>query len=87
MKNWNAVALISSFLVTGSAVAEDEGDAAHRETVKNDLFAVITLNGANCVEVVDYEVTHETLYLVTCKNGKHYRVEVTQDGRVEVGHH
>ncbi len=70
-----------------SAVAETESDAAHRETVKKDLFAVITLSGSHCEKVVDYEIRNDSLYIVTCKNGSRFRINVNDEGRVEVGSH
>jgi hypothetical protein len=78
---------ITSLLTIASAVAETESDLAHREKAKKDLFAVITLNGSHCEEVIDYKIENETLYVVTCKNGNLFRVNVTDEGRVEVGVH
>jgi hypothetical protein len=81
------VVLITFLLTIASAGAETKGEAAHRETVKKDLFAVITLNGSHCEEVVDYEIKNDTLYVVTCKNGNRFRVNVTAEGRVDVDSH
>ena len=82
-----AVLITPLLLIIASAVAETESDAAHRETVKKDLFAVITLNASHCEEVVDYEIKNDTLYVVTCKNGNRFRVNVTAEGRVDVDSH
>jgi hypothetical protein len=87
MTIWNAVSLFMFLLIAAPAGAETESEAAHREIVKKDLFAVITLNGTQCEEVVDFEIQEETLYIATCKNGKRFRIYVTDDGRVEVGSH
>jgi hypothetical protein len=78
---------ITSLLTIASAVAETESELAHREKVKKDLFAVITLNGSHCEEVIDYKIENETLYVVTCKNGNRFRINVTDEGRVEVDVH
>jgi hypothetical protein len=87
MTTLTATLLTTLILTAASTIAEAESEVAHRETVKRDLFAVITLSGSHCEEVVDYELKNETNYVVTCKNGKRFRIHVTDEGRVEVGSH
>ena len=78
---------IVGLLIAPLATADDSGDQVHRETVMKDLFAVITLNGQACEQVVDYNVIAPMNYVAICKNGKRYRVGVTPEGRVETTDH
>jgi hypothetical protein len=78
---------IAGFLIAPFATANDTGDQAHQQTVMKDLFAVITLDGQACEQVVDYDVIAPMNYLATCKNGKRYRIGVTPEGRVETAEH
>jgi hypothetical protein len=50
---------------------------------RQDLTAVIALQGKPCGEVVSYVVKGESDYVATCKDGNRYRVYV-KDGRVVV---
>lgn len=70
------IALLT-LLAAGAALAAD--DPKQRE----DLAAVIALNGKPCGEVVSYVVQGENDFLATCKDGNRYRVHV-KDGRVVV---
>lgn len=67
----------ASVVVSLGVVAAD--DPKQRE----DLAAVIALNGKPCGEVVRYTVQGENDFLATCKDGNRYRVYV-KDGRVVV---
>ena len=57
--------------------------AADDPKQKEDLSAVIALNGQPCGGVVSYVVQGESDFLATCKDGNRYRVYV-KDGRVTV---
>ena len=70
------LALIA-FLAATVAVAAD--DPKQRE----DLAAVIALQGKPCGEVVSYTVQGANDFVATCKDGNKYRVHV-KDGRVVV---
>jgi hypothetical protein len=71
-------ALICGFaLAAGIAAAAD--DPKHRE----DLAAVIALQGKPCGEVVSYVQQGDNDFVATCKDGNQYRVHV-KDGRVVV---
>jgi len=59
----------------------------HDETMKHDLFVVITLHGAHCKAVVDYEKLSDHDYVAICENGNQYRVHVSEDGRVNMAPH
>ncbi len=57
--------------------------AADDPKQKQDLTAVIALQGKACGEVVSYVVNGENDFTATCKDGSRYRVYV-KDGRVVV---
>ena len=63
------------------------GDAEHAEIVKRDLFAIISLQGAPCQQVISYAVQNELDYVATCETGDRYRVHVSSEGRVHVNAH
>jgi len=60
----------------GAAAADDPKQ-------RQDLSAVIALQGKPCGEVVSYVVQADNDFLATCKDGNRYRVYV-KDGRVVV---
>lgn len=57
--------------------------AADDAKQRQDLAAVIALEGKPCGEVVSYTVRGENDFTATCKDGNRYRVHV-KDGRVVV---
>ena len=57
--------------------------AADDPKQKQDLTAVIALDGKPCGEVVSYVAQGDNDFLATCKDGNKYRVYV-KDGRVVV---
>ena len=73
-----AVAIFSACVWASSAVI-----AADDPKQRQDLTAVIALNGKPCGEVVSYVVQGESDFVATCKDGNRYRVYV-KDGRVLV---
>lgn len=70
---------IFSACVGASLAAIAANDPKQRE----DLTAVIALNGKPCGEVVSYVVQGDSDFLATCKDGNRYRVYL-KDGRVVV---
>jgi len=58
--------------------------AAYEEALKNDLTAVIALQGLPCGEVVAVTVQAENDYAVSCKDGNKYHVYLNAAGRVVV---
>jgi len=72
-----AFTLAISFLGASIAIAAD--DPKQRQ----DLSAVIALQGKPCGEVVSYVVQGDNDFTATCKDGNRYRVHV-KDGRVIV---
>ena len=57
--------------------------AADDPKQRQDLAAVIALQGKPCGEVTRYTVNGENDFTATCKDGNRYRVFV-KDGRVTV---
>ena len=57
--------------------------AADDPKQRQDLSAVIALNGKPCGEVVSYEAKADNDFVATCKDGNRYHVHV-KDGRVVV---
>ena len=57
--------------------------AADDPKQRQDLAAVIALQGKPCGEVTGYTVNGENDFTATCKDGNRYRVFV-KDGRVTV---
>ena len=62
-------------------------DAEHTEIVKRDLFAIISLQGAPCQQVISYEIQDKLDYVATCETGDRYRVHVSTEGKVHVNAH
>ena len=65
------------------SLAASIATAADDPKQRQDLTAVIALNGKPCGEVVSYTVQGENDFLAACKDGNRYRVYV-KDGRVVV---
>ena len=63
----------------GASIALAADDPKQRQ----DLSAVIALQGKPCGEVVSYVVQGDNDFIATCKDGNKYRVHV-KDGRVVV---
>ena len=70
-------------LFTCLAFASGASLAADDPKQRQDLTAVIALQGKPCGEVVSYVVQGDNDFLATCKDGNRYRVHV-RDGRVLV---
>lgn len=71
--------LIGATLSLGLSVALAADDPKQRQ----DLTAVIALQGQPCGEVVSYTVQGDNDFVATCKDGNRYHVHV-KDGRVVV---
>ena len=70
---------VSILCACASAAALAADDPKQRQ----DLTAVIALNGKPCGEVVSYEARGDNDFVATCKDGNRYHVHV-KDGRVVV---
>ena len=73
----NRLSVVTAACIALNALAAD--DPKQRQ----DLSAVIALQGKPCGEVVSYVVQGDNDFLATCKDGNRYRVYV-KDGRVVV---
>ncbi len=62
-------------------------DAEHSNIVKRDLFAIISLQGSPCQQVISYDLQNELDYVATCETGDRYRVHVSSEGKVHVSTH
>jgi hypothetical protein len=58
--------------------------AADDDSVKKDLFTVITLQGFPCGEVVSVTTKGNDDHVATCKDGNRYHVYLNAQGRVVV---
>jgi hypothetical protein len=79
--------VIMIFISASISTVNAEEKLLHDETVKHDLFIVITLHGAHCKAVVDYEKFSDQDYVAVCENGNQYRVHVSADGKVNMAPH
>lgn len=75
----NMGAILMAVLLTSPILVAQEHDAK----VKQDLFAVITLQGQSCGRVTSYQRLGENDYIATCQTGDRYHVNVVS-GRVQV---
>ena len=75
--------MIRLALAATATLATLAASAADDPKQKQDLTAVIALQGKPCGEVVSYVVNGDNDYVATCKDGNKYRVHV-KDGRVVV---
>ena len=69
-------AFAAAFISLAAGAADDPKQ-------RQDLAAVIALQGKPCGEVVSYVAQAENDFIATCKDGNRYRVYV-KDGRVIV---
>jgi hypothetical protein len=72
-----ALIIVAFACLAASAIAAD--DPKQRQ----DLQAVIALQGKPCGEVVSYQSQGDNDFVATCKDGNRYRVYV-KEGRVVV---
>ena len=76
-----AVLIFAACCGASAALADD--DPKQRQ----DLSAVIALQGKPCGEVVSYVVQGDNDFVATCKDGNKYRVYMSKAGRVVVEKH
>ena len=77
MKHYLMAILTAACIAAPSFAADDE-------SVKKDLFTVITLQGLPCGEVVSFTTKGNDDHVATCKDGNRYHVFVNAQGRVVV---
>ena len=90
METGNTVAITDIFksvinTVITSASADDV--LSHDEIVKRDLLVVVAAQGVVCTTVTVFKKITNHDYVVNCEGGEKYRVNVSEDGRVNVAPH
>jgi len=90
METGDAVAITDVFMsvlntVILSAHADDV--LTHDEVVKRDLLVVVAAHGVVCTAVTVYKKITNHDYVATCEGGEKYRVNVSDNGRVNVAPH
>ena len=90
MKTGATVAITDVFMsvlntVILSAHADDV--LTHDEVVKRDLLVVVAAHGVVCTAVTVYKKITNHDYVATCEGGEKYRVNVSDNGRVNVAPH
>ncbi len=73
-----ATAILVATCFTAPSLAADD------EATRKDLFAVITLHGMPCGQVVSVTTRTENDHVASCKDGNRYRVFLNAEGRVVV---
>ncbi len=73
----------AAFVIAAASIGASAALAADDPRQRQDLTAVIALQGKPCGEVVSYTVQGDNDFIATCKDGNVYRVYV-KDGRVVV---
>ncbi len=80
----NSRHFLSAALALCALAATPPLDAADDAKQRQDLAAVIALQGKPCGEVVSFVTQGENDYVATCKDGNRYHVYVSKEGRVVV---
>ena len=73
-----------SVLNTVISSARADEILSHDEIVKRDLLVVVAAHGVVCTAVTVFKKITNHDYVATCEGGKNYRVNVSDDGRVNV---
>jgi hypothetical protein len=86
----DAVAITNVFisiLNTVVPLAHANDVLTHDEVVKRDLLVVVAAQGVVCTTVTVFKKITNHDYVATCEGGEKYRVNVSEDGRVNVAPH
>ncbi len=75
--------------VTSAVISSAHADEilSHDEIVKRDLLVVVAAHGVVCTAVTLYQKITNHDYVATCEGGDKFRVNVSDDGRVNVAPH
>ena len=73
-----AIVILTTACLAAPSLAADD------ESIKKDLFAVITLHGLSCGAVISVTTRGENDHLAACKDGNRYHVFLNAEGRVVV---
>jgi hypothetical protein len=74
----SAIAILTASCFAAPLLAADD------ESIRKDLFTVITLQGLPCGEVVSVTTKAENDHIASCKDGNRYHVFLNAAGRVVV---
>ena len=77
------MSVINTVITSASA----EEILSHDDVVKRDLLVVVAAHGVVCTAVTLYQKITNHDYVATCEGGDKYRVNVSEDGRVNVAPH
>ena len=79
------MSIISIAIQSANAEAANaEETLSHDDIIKRDLLVVVAAHGVVCTAVTIFKKTTNHDYVATCEGGKNYRVNVSDDGRVNV---
>ncbi|MCK5498689.1 MAG: hypothetical protein KAI77_05785 [Gammaproteobacteria bacterium] len=90
MENETIAGIIDVFTSVMNAVissAYADEILSHDEIVKRDLLVVVAAHGVVCTAVTLYQKITNHDYVATCEGGDKYRVNVSDEGRVNVAPH
>ncbi len=90
METGTTVAITDVFMSVINTVitsASAEEILSHDDVVKRDLLVVVAAHGVVCTAVTLYQKITNHDYVATCEGGDKYRVNVSEDGRVNVAPH
>jgi len=79
--------VFSSVLDAAISSAHADDLLTHDEVVKRDLLVVVAAQGVVCTAVTVFKKITNHDYVVNCEGGEKYRVNVSEDGRVNVAPH
>ncbi|MGI9319646.1 MAG: hypothetical protein ACR2QW_20115 [bacterium] len=79
---------VKVILVSLTVLACSTGFAqqAKMDGLKQDLHTALILEGHYCGDIVALTQTNDSDYTVRCKNGKRYRIYISEEGDVEIEH-
>ena len=90
METGTTVAITDVFMsILNTVIPSANADeiSSHDEVVKKDLLFVVVAQGIVCTAVTAYHKIANHDYVATCEGGEKYRVNVSDDGRVNVAPH
>ena len=90
METGATVAITDVFMsITSAVISSASADEilSHDEVVKRDLLVVVAAQGVVCTAITVYKKITNHDYVATCEGGDKYRINVSDDGRVNVAPH
>lgn len=84
MRTKPAILIYLLILVLGTGLPMQLAAQDPDVDIRKDLKTMLALKGKSCDEITDVQNRGENDYLVTCQNGKRYRIRIDADERVIV---